>query len=82
MNKKQVLLKQINESSFAIDDILLFLDTHPNDCNAMQYYREMAAVRQNAMDAYQKEFGPLNVDSVYGNCWSWVTEKWPWEGGC
>ena len=48
MNKKQVLLKQINESSFAIDDILLFLDTHPNDCNAMQYYREMAAVRRPA----------------------------------
>ena len=82
MNRKQTLLKQISETGFAIDDILLFLDTHPDDCNAMQYYREMNAVRRNAMDAYQKEFGPLTVDSVYGNCWNWVTEKWPWEGGC
>ena len=63
---------KINESSFAVDDVLLYLDTHPDDCNAMQYYREMAATRKNAMDAYQKEFGPLIVDSVYGNSWDWV----------
>ena len=82
MNRKYALLKQINESSFAVDDVLLYLDTHPDDCNAMQYYREMASARKNAMDAYQKEFGPLIVDSVCGNSWDWVTEKWPWEGGC
>lgn len=82
MNRKYALMKQINEASFAIDDILLFLDTHPDDCNAMQYYHEMAAARRNAMEAYEKQFGPLMVDSVYGNTWDWVTEKWPWEGGC
>lgn len=79
---KQELMNQINEASFAMDDILLFLDTHPHDQNAMQYYRNAVAMRKNAMDAYERQFGPLMVDSVTGNDWDWVTEKWPWEGGC
>lgn len=79
---KQALMKQINEASFAMDDVLLFLDTHPDNQEAMQYYRNAVNMRKNAMDAYQRQFGPLMVDDVMGNSWSWVTEKWPWEGGC
>ena len=82
MNMKESLMKQINESSFAMDDVTLFLDTHPNDPAAMQYYRNAASIRKNAMDAYERQFGPLMIDEVSGSCWDWVTEKWPWEGGC
>lgn len=82
MQTKEALLKQINEASFAMDDVLLFLDTHPDDAAAMQYYHNVTAMRKNAMDAYQNQFGPLMVDNVMGNRWDWVTEKWPWEGGC
>lgn len=82
MQSRDALMRQINEASFALDDILLFLDTHPTDAAAMQYYRNVAAMRRNAMDAYQNQFGPLMVDDVNGNTWDWVTEKWPWEGGC
>lgn len=79
---RQALMKQINEASFAMDDVLLFLDTHPDSQEAMQYYQNAVNLRKNAMDAYQRQFGPLLVDDVTGNGWSWVTEKWPWEGGC
>lgn len=78
---RQDLMHQIDQSSFALDDAILFLDTHPCDPAAMQYYREAAAMRRNAMDAYQRQYGPLMADSVMGNGWDWVTEKWPWEGG-
>ena len=56
--------------------------SHPEDAAAMQYYQNVAAMRRNAMNAYQNQFGPLMVDDVRGNRWDWVTEKWPWEGGC
>lgn len=82
MTMKESLMKQINEASFAMDDAVLFLDTHPNDPAAMQYYRNAVSMRKNAMDAYERQFGPLMIDSVNGNCWDWVTETWPWEGGC
>lgn len=79
---KQDLMRQLNEASFAMDDVLLFLDTHPCSPNAMQYYQKAVSMRKNAMEAYERQFGPLMVDSVTGNDWDWVTEKWPWEGGC
>lgn len=79
---RQALMKQINEASFAMDDVLLFLDTHPDNANAMRYYQNAVSMRKSAMDAYQRQYGPLLVDDVTGNTWSWVTEKWPWEGEC
>lgn len=82
MHTRESLMKQIDEASFAMDDAALFLDTNPDNTDAMQYYRNAAAMRKNAMDAYQSQFGPLMIDSVMGNRWDWVTEKWPWEGGC
>lgn len=78
---RQVLMKQINEASFAVDEAVLFLDTHPDCAQAMQYYQSAVGARKAAMDAYQSRFGPLLVDDVIGNTWTWVTEKWPWEGG-
>ena len=82
MGSQEELMRMINEASFAMDEVLLFLDTHPEDAAAMQYYQNVAAMRRNAMNAYQNQFGPLMVDDVRGNRWDWVTEKWPWEGGC
>ena len=60
------LMRQINEASFAMDDAQLFLDTHPDNAAAMQYFRNAAAMRRNAMDAYQRQFGPLMADEVTG----------------
>ncbi len=75
------LMRQINEASFAMDDAQLFLDTHPDNAAAMQYFRNAAAMRRNAMDAYQRQFGPLMADEVTGRDWNWVADPWPWEGG-
>ena len=79
---KQALLNQIGEVSFAMDDAHLFLDTHPDNAAAMEYYRNAAAIRNQAMDAYEYQYGPLMADRATGCSWDWVTEKWPWEGGC
>lgn len=78
---RAAMMQQIHEASFAMDDVLLFLDTHPDDTEAMNYYRSVVNMRKNALDAYQRQFGPLLVDNVTSGTWDWVTEKWPWEGG-
>ncbi|MGN0360961.1 MAG: spore coat protein CotJB, partial [Hominisplanchenecus sp.] len=33
------MLQYINEVSFAVNDISLYLDTHPCDQEAMEYYQ-------------------------------------------
>lgn len=76
-----MLMQRINEASFAMDDVLLFLDTHPNDLNALNYYHYVVQMRKEAMDAYESQFGPLMVEDVQSNdYWTWLTDKWPWEG--
>lgn len=78
------MLQYINEVSFAVNDILLYLDTHPCDCEAMNYYREHAAKRDAALCEYAKHYGPLTVDTAVKSekdIWEWVMQPWPWEGG-
>lgn len=76
------LLAMINQASFAMDDILLYLDTHPCDQAALNYYHYVTKLRREAMEAYEASYGPLLVDHVQSNqYWTWVQGKWPWEGG-
>ena len=39
MNRRQ-LMDQINQVSFAVDEVKLFLDTHPCDREALNYFHE------------------------------------------
>lgn len=77
------LMNQVYQTGFAVDDILLYLDTHPCDPAALAYYQQVQALYQNAVQAYESQYGPLfmtNVDDR--NYWTWINEPWPWEGGC
>lgn len=81
MNQRQ-LLQWIDEVSFAVTDILLFLDTHPDDADAIAYFNYYNAERQKALDLYASQYTPLTVDTISEcNHWYWVTDPWPWEGG-
>ena len=78
----EALMKQINEASFAVDEAVLFLDTHPENQDALRYYQAVRDMRNQAIAAYESQFGPLRYADVTSSSWDWVTEKWPWEGGC
>ena len=58
------LMKRIDDASFAMDDVILYLDTHPNDRNALNYYRYVVALRKEAVKAYEASFGPLTIEDA------------------
>ena len=80
------LLHLIYVVSFAVDDVKLFLDTHPTDQEALNYFHEYSKLRNDALCEYAKYYGPLTIDTTKESCadrWSWINEPWPWqEGGC
>lgn len=77
------LLRKVYEASFAVDDVILYLDTHPDDQDALNYYQYVSELRKQAMDAYEAQCGPLMIDEVQSdNYWTWVNNPWPWEGEC
>ena len=85
MNRRQ-LLSHINEVSFAVDEVKLYLDTHPCDTEAIEYFKEMSSRRNRALKEYAAAYGPLTIDTAGDSCterWNWINEPWPWqEGGC
>ena len=74
------LLKYISQVSFALVDTVLFLDTHPCDQKALDYYHMVKEQRKKAVDEYSQKYGPLLNDQVEcGDYWTWVETPWPWE---
>lgn len=78
--EKKKLLLFISQVSFSLYDVVLFLDTHPCDKEALAYYQELKKIRKDALAKYSQKYGPLLNDSVDSSCyWEWVKEPWPWE---
>ncbi|MCC8105296.1 MAG: spore coat protein CotJB [Clostridiales bacterium] len=78
------LLTYIDEVSFCAYDLMLYLDTHPEDDRAQEYFKEYNKKRDRALELYEEKYGPLQYGQTCGcNMGSvkWVTEPWPWEGG-
>ncbi len=59
------LLEWINVVSFAVDDVKLFLDTHPCNPDALEYFEEFKKQRVQALREYAKYYGPLTLDTVH-----------------
>ena len=78
---ENALLQKVYETGFALDEVTLYLDTHPSDNQAIEYYQYVKRMNQEAMAAYEKVYGPLMINQVIGNGWNWVNNPWPWEGG-
>jgi spore coat protein JB len=77
-------LQHINEVSFAVNDVTLYLDSHPCDNKAMEFYKENVKKRNKALREYAKHYGPLTIDTAddaQSNSWEWISQPWPWEGG-
>lgn len=73
-------MKNVMESMFAVNDITLYLDTHPQDRNALALHREYVKQYEQAKKYYEENYGPLSMYAPM-NKWTWVCDKWPWEGG-
>lgn len=78
------LINAISKVSFYVDDLRLFLDTHPEDCAAIAEYNKAAAAKRELVKDYVEQYGPFNSYSLNldMNDWKWVAYPWPWEGVC
>lgn len=73
------LLEDIRCLTFAITDLALYLDTHPQDKRALCLHNEYCTRWHELQAKYQKMCGPLTIECPC-NSWRWLEEPWPWEG--
>ena len=78
--RRQEMIDQIKCLDFAIIELGLYLDTHPEDQRALCMHREYCKQVKDLKDKYQKMYGPL---TIFYPCskWRWLEEPWPWERG-
>lgn len=79
MTREEMAMK-IKEYQFAITDIALFLDTHPEDEKALCLHRNYCKKAKELKDMYQKMYGPLTINYPCKK-WRWLEQPWPWERG-
>ena len=80
---KNKYLHEVDMAGFALYEVVLYLDTHPCDQEAMAYYRMTKEKYDEAVAAYVDNVGPLCMSDVTcGDTYAWIEEPWPWEGGC
>lgn len=77
---RETMMRKIMEYKFAIIELGLYLDTHPNDNRALCLHRDYCKRYKDITDRYQKIYGPLTIDFPC-NKWRWLEMPWPWERG-
>jgi spore coat protein JB len=78
------LFKRLDELSFAMDDLRLYLDTHPDCPHGLRQYEKLQEMRNQTLQTYTAEYGPIySYDVTSGNPWTWTDGPLPWQiGGC
>ena len=76
MKTRQEMMEKIKCLDFAIIELALYLDTHPDDERALCLHREYTKEVKELKDKYQKVFGPLTIFYPC-NKWRWLEEPWP-----
>ena len=80
MNEQKKLLSRIATCDFILTETALFLDTHPDCSEALDFYRKHLEMRKKAAEEYTEKFGMLRHEDYIGqNKWQWTEGPWPWE---
>ena len=65
---------------FAIQELALYLDTHRDDREALELYRQYQELYHKGMMEYTKRYGPLShCAPAPGERYAWLDAPWPWE---
>ena len=78
-NKEDELLIKISEMEFALNDLSLYLDLHPDDSFMFNKFKMYVNKYKEYLEEYERTFRPLNLSAVYNNIYDYYKNPWPWD---
>ena len=73
-------LSELQVLGFAIQELALYLDTHRDDQEALELYRNYQKLYDHCREEYLRSCGPMNhMQITKDNQYTWLNDPWPWE---
>jgi spore coat protein JB len=75
------LLEELQAIDFVLIELNLYLDTHPNDQQAIEQYNHHVLQRAQLAQQYEALYGPLRNfgQSLSPMPFRWNQGPWPWQ---
>ena len=77
---QNALMMQLQQTGMTMDDLRIYLDTHPDDSFAIQRYNE-SAKKYHQLNQEYLQYGPL-ISINWQNddkSWKWTEQPFPWD---
>lgn len=79
-NEEAEILLNLNQLSFALNDIKLYLDIHPEDKDMINIFNKYSIELKQLLNNYESKYGPIMCDTPSNdNLFSWEAYSFPWE---
>lgn len=84
---REEMMSDLAAISFALNDLTLYLDTHPDCPKGTALFYELLEQRLTLLSEFAKKFYPLTQTSMITghydqNHYGWSEGPMPWEGAC
>ncbi len=79
--KVNEVLLELMALDFAIDELGLYLTTHPNDKQAQELYWSYIRLGREGRAKYEEANGPLLQTDITEGSFRWLDDPWPWDKG-
>lgn len=70
---------ELQTLAFLIQELALYLDTHPEDQEALQLYRNYQTIYHKGMMEYNARTPLRHSLPAQGEQYNWPDDPWPWE---
>lgn len=86
MRERNQMLNDISIVDFVLVELMEYLDTHPFDADAMEYFNHYARIKNQMIKEFSQKYFPLTKDLAESKKeWRWGSAPLPWdawEGAC
>ena len=73
-------LAELMAIDFICDELELYLDTHADDGEAFEVYKEFLQLAAEAHKRYAARYGAITQQDMLGaDRYTWLCSPWPWE---
>lgn len=70
---------ELQTLAFMLQELTLYLDTHPQDMEALKLYRQYQDMLHQVMMTYNAQRPLTHGLPTDGNRYNWLDDPWPWE---